>query len=194
MSTGNLTLPSDEDITNQMEAFEQQAAEDAEKKKRFEETMARHRAQAREEEARRAYAREHRYDKLGNDLMLLGQAGSGLTPQSTPQKPKSTPRIQRTPVRSAQGGYARRAFGTPSGKTPEEIDEDNFIRRRAAAQREAENRRLREELNVLEDVQRRLHEELKKNEAREMSDFLQGTGFGSGTARRKNTDKTNIKF
>jgi len=198
MSTGDLTLPSDDDVTAQMKAFEQQAAEDARIKK-VEATKARLLEEAKaEEQARQAYARAHpRFTDQGHHV-LLAEPGSGFTPQSTPQKtpPQPNPHVHGTPVMSAQRGYARRVFGTPSGKTPGEIREDDFIRRTAISAAERRNRRLRRDLESLDDVRADLERQLEENtdeQARLARIFFAGTGFGSNSPH-KNTDKTYIKF
>ena len=172
-------------------------------KEDVEATKARLLAEA-QEQARQEYAQQHRYDPVsGGDLGIMQQPGSGWTPQSTPQKPPSIQRtpVQRrlihgTPVRSAQRGFAQRAFGTPStrdvGKTPDEIAEDNWIRQQAAF--EARGRQLRADLVRLDAVHADLVQQLQDNQRKEDREFFAGTGFGSGPSPHKNTDKTYIKF
>ena len=207
MSTGNLTLPSDEDITNQIKAFEgqaaRQAAEDAEKKKRFEETMARHHAQARDDEARRTYASEHRYDEQGNDLRLMGGPllTPGNTPYGTPHRPnRETPRSSYRGRRLESG----RAFGTPSGdsgKTDEQLREEDRMREKAGRQRRYNDDVLKilEELKNLEEreyvLRKYLYEQEQKRKEKEMNQFLSGVDWGTPIrGKKQNTDKTYIKF
>ena len=202
MSTGNLTLPSDEDIAGQMEAFEQQAARQAARRKE-------------EEEARNAKARAQQYDNHGNDLRLMG--GPLLTPGNTPYgTPYGTPhRPNRETPRSSYKGRqleSGRAFGTPSGdsrKTVEQLRYEDRMREAAGRQRRYNDDVLKilEELKNLAEreyvLRKYLYEQEQKRKEKEMNQFLSGVDWDTPKrgkwdtpkrGKKQNTDKTYIKF